>query len=267
MGLSTSFGIIGCGNMGAAIAEAMIEQDIISPKELYLTDKDPTKAILLAEKTGGGATGIRQLADLVDMAMLSVKPQDFEAVSAEVRKSPLRRYVSIMAGKTIEEIRWSLSGDVEVARVMPNMAASVKKSVSAVSFSENFTGRELVLKIFSAIGEIITVDELSMDAVTAVSGSGPAYFFYFIECLFKAACKKGFSEEDAQKLVHGTFLGSAELLKQTDISVGDLIKNITSRGGTTEAALNVLSEAQLEEIIDEAVTAAHKRAGELSEKG
>lgn len=257
-------GIIGCGNMGGAIAEAVLKNGLIAPEDLFLNDNVAEKARTLALRTGAHAADLGSLTDSADLVVLAVKPQDLEVLAPDLRGSKARRFLSVMAGRTIGELKTLLGEDSKVARVMPNMAATVLQSVSAVSFSDGFDMPEKVERLLSAMGEVITLDEPLMDAATAVSGSGPAYFFYFAECMVSSAVDMGFTEEQARKLVLGTFAGSSEILKRGDQDLTGLIERVSSKGGTTEAALDVLKREGLEGLIKKAVAAARDRAAELS---
>lgn len=261
---SGKMGIIGCGNMGVAISKAVVEAGVFPPEDLLFTDKDMKKSSCLAEACGGEALGLKELADAVDIAVIAVKPQDLPSIAEELKSSSLRRYISIMAGKTIADIRSFLGADIEVARVMPNIGAKVRESVSAISFSDNFSERGLVDNIFFCIGRAINIPEALMDAATAVSGSGPAYLLYFAVCMARSARDVGFTDEVAKEMVTGTFSGVAEILKTTDKDYKDLIAEITSKGGTTQAALEILFSSDFNEVVDKAIGAALSRSKELS---
>jgi len=153
---------------------------------------------------------------------------------------------------------------IAITRAMPNLAALAGKSITCLSHGKNVKMKTFVHKIFSSIGEVLEVDENNMDAITAVSGSGPAYFFYLAECLRDAAIKIGLKKEDAIKLAECTLIGSGALINLLKVTPETLRTQITSKKGTTEAALNILKNSNFKKSVEKAVKAAKRRAAELS---
>jgi len=241
-------GIIGFGNMGMAIASRIKGKTLLSDKNKRISDN---------------AT----VAKRSDIIILAVKPQDMKSVMEEIRPYVKKKLIiSIAAGITTFSIEKALGG-AKVIRVMPNMPAMAGKGVSAISRGR-FAGAEdskTASRIFSRLGEVVEVKEKMMDAVTAVSGSGPAYYFLFTYLLAKAAEETGgFGKGMAMKLAKGTFIGAAEVAKSKDISMEELIKKVASKGGTTEAALKIFKEKGLENILKQAVKAALLKSKSLS---
>jgi pyrroline-5-carboxylate reductase len=271
--MKSGIGIIGCGNMGGAIARGIASRGSIPLEEVYLYDLDVSKAEKLGRETGCRHGDILQMARGSRILVLAVKPTDFKALAKEIAADIIdQTVVSVMAAVRTKDIVSILGKDIAVARAMPNLAASVKRSVTCLCFNEkaigNGTDRE-VREIFSGIGEVLDVKESEMDIVTAISGSGPAYLFSLAEAMLEAARDEGLSEDAARKIVFGTLLGAAMLLEKSDRSAGDLIEMVASKGGTTEAALSVFASGGFKDIVKKAVLAAKKRAGEMSggEKG
>jgi len=199
---------------------------------------------------------------------LAVKPQDLESVLSELNQGLNKEtlLISIAAGKTTKFIESKLANTNPVVRVMPNTPAQIGKGVSAISPGASATNDHLSLTkdLLSASGLVVEVAEENQDAVTALSGSGPAYFFNFIEAMIKAGVNLGLTEEVATQLAIGTITGSAAMLQESGIDAATLRKNVTSPNGTTAAALKVFSDSNLEKIVADAMAAAKKRAQELA---
>lgn len=245
--------------MGKAIALRMDEKTIVS---------DVVKSNLAAFKNRhiGTAVDNAGLAMRSKIIILAVKPRDIAAVLKQIKPySGNKLIVSIAAGiktSTVEKVL----GRVRVVRVMPNMPAQTGKGISAISAGRFACKKDLVAarNIFLKLGEVVEVKESLMDAVTAVSGSGPAYYFLFTDLLEKAGVKAGLSKELARKLAMATFIGAAESARLSDISIRDFVKKVASKGGTTEAALKVFKGKKLGHIIEQAVKSAKKRSCDLN---
>jgi pyrroline-5-carboxylate reductase len=203
-----------------------------------------------------------------DLIILAVKPQDFPVLLAELATASLKGklVISIAAGVTTRYIEKVLRQPVRVVRVMPNLPALIGEGVTAVAPGSRATSRDLAMakQVFSAVGTTLIVQEKTMNAVTALSGSGPAYVFLFVECLMKAAHKLGFADREARELVYNTLLGSAHMLVKSSDSAGELRLKVTSKGGTTQAAMDVFMKKNIAEIFTAALKAACDRARELS---
>ena len=239
--------IIGAGNMGMAIASRIKDKALLSDKYKRISDN-----ITVAKRSG--------------IIILAVKPQDIGEVLKEIKPYVKGKLIiSIAAGVTTRSIEKALPG-VRVIRVMPNMPAVVGKGISAVSCGKYATRRDfkIAFSVFSALGEVIEVKEKMIDAVTAVSGSGPAYYFLFTYLLAKAAEASGLEKSIALKLARATFIGAAEVLKSSKLSTEELVKKVASKGGTTEAALEVFKQKKLEAIIKKAVKQAAHRSKNLT---
>ena len=206
----------------------------------------------------------------IDVLVMAVKPQIFESACEAIKPllSESTLIVSIAAGKTIQEFQSFFSERQPTIRAMPNTPASIGKGITVLcsNSSVNETHKQTANLLLNSIGEAEWIDnEDLMDAVTAVSGSGPAYLFYFIEALTESATKAGLDKELAYKLAHKTITGAAALAEAQDYySASDLREQVTSPAGTTEAALNILMNDELQTILDQAVDAALKRSKELS---
>ncbi len=267
--LRIKLGIIGSGNMGEAIIKGVLSKKEMSKRNIYTSDKIKAKAANLRKRYSIKILSLNSaLVRKSQVIILAVKPQDASKVLEEIRYfiDETKLIISVMAGIKTEKIRNIIGRSVPVARVMPNMAAFVGESFSAISYNRFVKNaqKDIVRKLFKGIGEITEIDEKKQDAFTALSGSGPAYFCYMVECFVKAALKEGFSRKEALRLVVQTIKGSAKVLTLSGVTPEFLRKNVTSKDGTTEAAIKVFEKKALKRIIMDAVKAAVKRSRELS---
>jgi pyrroline-5-carboxylate reductase len=210
-----------------------------------------------------------EVVKFADVIILAVKPKDFEVLLKQevcCGLSEKKLLISIAAGVTTKHIEDVVGSDVPVIRAMPNMGALIGEAVTSLSRGNAASQKDIetATEIFSLIGEVVEVDEKLVDAVTAVSGSGPAYFFYIIESMIAAGVALGLDEKTAAKLVTKTALGSARLLEALKEDPAVLRKKVTSKGGTTEAAIAIFEKKKIKSIINDAIKAASKRSRELS---
>lgn len=271
-----TIGIIGYGNMGSAIAG-----NIKGPVLIFDQDKLKTKALIGAIKVASTAISLVEASDVI---ILAVKPQDLGLLLDMIKKSSVgtnKLFISIAAGVTSGYIEKSL-GDARVIRAMPNVGAKIGKSMTCICKGNFATDQDLEIarEIFGNLGKVQDISEDLMDAATAISGSGPAYYFHlvglypeeyknnhkafhedFISSLSKAAKGIGFDEKTAQFLSYWTIVYSDLLLKETGLNPEELKKQVMSKGGTTEAALEVLHRGG--SLLD-AAKAAVERAKALS---
>jgi pyrroline-5-carboxylate reductase len=259
--MKNKIGIIGCGNMGSAIMS--------QNRGLLVFDKDPKK-IKTAKKyyKARGAFDILDLIKKSNVVILAVKPQDINIILREIRSAYQKQLIiSIAAGITTKYIEDKISG-ARVIRVMPNIAAQVKSGISAICKGRFAINSDLTIakSIFNKIGKVVRVKEKDIDAFTAIAGSGPAYFFYFIEALSDAGKRLGFQERQMANFVIEVAKGSIKLLVESKLSARELREKVTSRGGTTEAALNVFKHDRFNQIVREAVLKATERAKQLSRR-
>ena len=267
MGIAGNLGFLGYGNMGSAILEGLIQQVVVSPKQVAIYDPAPERRIE-AEKLGVAiAESAAGLAARTDVLVLAVKPQAMGAALKDLGDSlgADALVISIAAGISIAYLQERLGTDRRVIRVMPNTPALVKAGAAGFALSATCTegDAQTARTIFESIGMADQVDEGDIDAVTALSGSGPAYFFYMVESLVKAAVAEGLNEAVATKLAGQTLLGAGMLLRASGDSAAILREKVTSKGGTTEAALRRFGEKGFEDVIAAGVHAAAERSREL----
>ena len=261
--------ILGCGNMGLAYARSFLKYNLVTHENLLLIEKSAERAVQLAGMEIGKLTGAisNEIRDY-DVVILSVKPQDFSAAEESLAGvlSEKNLVLSIMAGKKIAYISEALK-HLNIVRAMPNSPAQLGMGITAYTASEKVNPKQLRLaeSLLNSTGRSVYLeDENLLDAVTALSGSGPAYFFYIVQQMTEAGIKLGIEPSVASMLVKQTMLGSFHLLNQATQTPDELIKAVASKGGTTEAAFNVFKEKQFGAILQEAIAAAENRAKELS---
>lgn len=255
--------LVGCGKMGSAILNGWLK----NAKEIGIKNT----SINVIDPKAKPINGVKFYKDISalpknynpDFVFLAIKPQEINEVIRKLAIFSKACFVSILAGTKIEKIK--NGNKISVVRAMPNLPATIGQGITAL-FSSDKINKSSVEKLFTAIGQVLWLKkEEQLDAVTAISGSGPAYVFSFMQELIAVARKLGLEEKAAKQLVLTTFAGSIELAKQSKDALPQLIKNVASKGGTTEAALGIFNyNNMLSEIISMAVQKAHSRAKELS---
>ena len=264
-------GFLGAGNMAEALIKGITSDGLFQPEDVFISDISSDRLLHMAKEYGVTvAKDNSELVSKVDILVLSVKPQIMTEALAGIKNSFKADIlvISIAAGIKIKNIT-DILGDVAVVRVMPNTPALIGQGASALFANQKakpVLGK--AREIFSAVGQAVIIDEEGlMDAVTAVSGSGPAYFFLLIEEMIKAGVKLGLPETVTKDLVLQTAKGAALLAQQADKngqSPDELRKKVTSPGGTTEAALNVFNEHKFAELVSAAIKQACQRGNELA---
>jgi len=262
-------GLVGAGNMGRAMMNAWIDSGAFKSDEITVIDRDLEK-VVQAEKEFGvvPGTGIAVVASQSEIVILAVKPQDSIDAVAEIKGNlgPSQILLSIAAGLTLKSMREQVGDGPSIVRVMPNMGAMVRAAASAYAIDPGTAGlkKDVISALLSAIGEVVEVDEDLMNLVTALSGSGPAYFFYLTEALENAAIEFGMPDEVARLLARETLWGAAKTVKETGREPGELRRAVSSPGGTTLAALEEMDSSGFMDMMARAVEAATRRAGELA---
>ncbi len=255
--------------MGMAFAKSFLQYDLVRKADLLLIEKSTARGeALRAEQTGVVVDTIGPRLGEADLIILSVKPQDFPSVHAELQRviQPSQLVLSIMAGVSIQKIQEVLAHPL-VIRAMPNTPALLGMGMTAFAAAREVEIGQLrrVENLINATGRSVFLeDESLLDAVTAVSGSGPAYFFYLVKAMIEAGKQMGFPESLAALLVKQTMLGSFHLINNADKSLDELIQTVASKGGTTEAALKRFEEGGLADTLIAGLHAAQHRATELS---
>ena len=269
MNYSVSF--IGGGNMGAALIRGLIAQGL-APGNITVGEPMPARRTTLAQEFGVRVSGDnREAAQGADVVVLAVKPQDMAATVqsfADVFRPRAPLVLSIAAGIRVADIQGWCGPGVAVVRAMPNRPALNGAGATAIYAPAGLadTHRALAEQVLGASGTTVWVrDEHSLDVVTALSGSGPAYFFLLAELMTDAAVGLGLERDSARELAIQTLFGSGRMARESDGDLARLRAEVTSKGGTTEAALRSFYAANLRDIVAAALKAATDRAGELAQ--
>lgn len=263
--------VIGAGNMGLTYAEGMADSPMLNKHKLKIYDTDPKKIKSLREDSRFDVyDNLDDCLPKADIVFVAVKPYHsddlFEEMKTMINQSQI--FVSLMAGVTIDTIQEKLEAS-KVIRTMPNLPAQVGKGVTSYTESKEVSRVELIMvrNLLDTTGTSIHVDtETFIDASTGISGSGPAYVFYFMQSMLEAALKMGFSAYDSKVLVSSTFEGAIELFNQNDISPKSWIAKVASKGGTTQAAIDSMEDNNVKQLIQDAAYAAFDRAVELGKE-
>ena len=260
---------IGAGNMAEALVRGLVGPGGHAPADVTVTDPRPERLTYFRDTFGVCASPDNAAAVAASaLVVLAVKPQVMPEVLSGLAPALPRAatVLSIAAGIRCATIESALGGDRAVVRSMPNTPALVGKGVTALC-AGRWAGEAPLAKaeaLLRTVGAVVRVEESLMDAVTAVSGSGPAYVFYLMESMLEAAAGFGLAPEVARTLVYGTITGAAALAAASPESPAELRARVTSKGGTTAAAVGLLDERRVREALADAVRAAQRRAGELS---
>ena len=266
----TPIAFIGGGNMARSLIAGLIA-DGYSPQNLWVADPDAGQLTELRQNFGiYTATSNIQAVEYASVVVLAVKPQVLKTVAQQLASTIQKHHplvVSIAAGIREPDLNRWLGGGAAIVRTMPNTPALVQTGATALFANAQVSQhqRNLAESILRAVGLTLWLeDEAQMDAVTALSGSGPAYFFLVMEALENAAMRLGLNREVAHLLTLQTALGAAKMALESNEDSADLRARVTSKGGTTEQAIKVLQEGRLQELFDAALKAAHARSIELA---
>lgn len=261
--------IVGCGNMGLAFARSFIKYEIVKPEDLLLITKTEERAHILNQMNIGFATAVfsNQISKS-DIILVSVKPQDYPSVATQLKAviQPHNVLLTIMAGIRIATIEKQLN-HTNIVRAMPNSPAEIGLGMTAYTNhpSMDFSLMRKAEALLGTTGRIVYLEQEDLlDAVTALSGSGPAYFYYFLKQMVEAGKRMGFEEATSTMLVKQTMIGAYHLVNNASKSLDELIGIVASKGGTTEAALKVFEQNNIGKHLQEGILAAEKRAKELS---
>lgn len=258
--------IVGCGNMGSAYARSFRKYGLVKAEDLCLVGRHGGTGPA-PDVPGRRVPSCKDAVPGSDLVILAVKPQDFAGVADALAATlvPEQVVLSIMAGVTLENLKARL-GHSTVVRAMPNAPAQIGMGITAYATATELTMRQtlMVEQLLNCTGRAMHLgDESLLDPVTALSGSGPAYFFEIVKIMIDSGIRLGLEPHVAGALVKQTMLGSFHLMEQADRSADELIASVMSKGGTTEAAFKVLRQRDLAGTLDAAVQAATERASEL----
>jgi pyrroline-5-carboxylate reductase len=263
-------GVLGTGNMGEALIQGLLHGHLCRPDQILCSDVRPERLRTIGEKYGVKTTSNNvELVKQSDIFILAVKPQILKQVVDEIGKylELSKLIISIAAGVPLGAIESCARKDLKLIRVMPNICVSVREGVSAIAGGKHALKEDLLTAkaIFDSVGKSLFIEEYLLDAVTGLSGSGPAYIFLIIDAMADAGVKVGLSRDDALILASQTVLGAAKMLIETGEHPGKLKDMVTSPGGTAIAGLHTLEEGGLRTTLMNAVEVATQRAKVLGE--
>ena len=257
-------GFLGAGKMAEGILSAMPRA-----KGVVMAEKVAERRAELEKKYGVATTpDVKDVAKKADLVFLAVRPQDVDAVAAEVK--PLLKegqtLVSIVAGKTLAKLRRAFGTKAGLVRVMPNLALRASAGMCAVCASPKTSPEAVaaVEKILSGAGAVVRLKERDFDAVTALSGSGPAYFAYMEEAMAEAGVKLGLKKDVARLLAEQTMYGTAKFLRESGMELRPFIEGVCTKGGTTEAGMKVMAPSDFKKVVAATLKAAADRSAELA---
>jgi pyrroline-5-carboxylate reductase len=264
----TKIAVIGAGNMGEALLAGLLADGAAQASGLWATDVESERLTSLGSRYGIRTGSDNQAAAAwADVLVLAVKPQTMNRVLEELKDilPPHTLVISVATGISLARIAVALGGNRKLVRVMTNTPVLVRAGATALAISPSVSleDRALAIRMFEAVGKVIVVEEHLMDAVTGLSGSGPAYVFQVIEALADGGVKMGLPRETALSLAAQTVFGAAKLLLETNEHPGRLKDKVASPGGTTIAGLHALEAGGVRAAFMDAVEAATKRAEEL----
>ncbi len=256
-------GFFGAGKMAEGILSA-----IPDPTQVIIAEKVEARQIELVKKYGVVATDSPlAVAASAKLIFLAVRPQDVDAVAEEVKDilKPTQTLVSIVAGKSLKTLRQAFGAKVRLIRVMPNLALRAQAGMCAICADKSAkpTDFKKVQKLLDGAGETVILPETAFNAVTALSGSGPAYFAYMAEAMVEGGVKLGLKPQVARLLAEQTMYGTAKVLKESQIDLRTFINGVATKGGTTAAGLQELDQPVFKELVSKTLKAAATRAAEL----
>ncbi len=263
--MAIRLGIIGGGNMGSAIARGAIRARMLAPEDLLVAEQNTERHEMLRDLGCGLTTDPRDAFE-ADEVLIAVKPQHFAPLAENlVSSAPDRIVISIMAGLESPQIRAALGGRARIIRVMPNTPCQLGEGMTGIALGAGAVpgDERLTRELFEALGRTAMVEESLMHAVTAVSGSGPAYVYLLAELMEKAAQETGLDAATSQLLVIQTIIGAGRMLRESGMEPAALRQVVTTPGGTTAAAVDVFLERDLAGTLIEAITAARDRGRTL----
>lgn len=267
---------IGAGSMAEALISGIVENKLMDGQAIWVTNnKNEKKLALLKKKYGIHYTyELAALFDGADAVILAMKPKDAATAINKIKEYLPKNalVISVLAGVSISTIEALADRPLAVARAMPNTSAAVGKSATAVAVNQRVTQLQngLISQLFATVGMTTFVSEDQLDAVTGLSGSGPAYIYYLVEAMENSAAEIGLERKMAKELIVQTLIGAAEMLKTSEKSPSQLRKEVTSPGGTTEAGIRILEESGVQkafvDCIKTAAAQSRKMGNELTEK-
>lgn len=262
--------VIGAGSMSEALISGIVSSRLHKGTDITITNRGNVERLIELQNRYGVnySFDLEKLISEADVIILAMKPKDVREATEQwknyITKETL--LISVLAGVNMDSLQRLIGLEVPIARAMPNTSAAVGKSATGIAFNSFVEEgqKTFVLKMFETVGFVTFVHEEQLDAITGLSGSGPAYIYYLVEAMEKGAVKIGLNREIANKLIVQTILGAAEMIASSSKSALELRKNVTSPGGTTEAGINILEQYDVQNAFIscmEEATAQSKRMG------
>lgn len=267
--MNRTIGFIGGGAMGEALIAGLLRKEIFASENIFVSDTSPERLKFLSAKYGVNIKdNNKAIVQNVDIILFAIKPQVIDKVLKDITEQVNENHliISIVAGVTIEHLSSYFPNNTPVIRVMPNTACLVGEGISAMALGDAVIQKQIDIAelILASVGKVLVMPENMLDAVTALSGSGPAYIYLVIEALTDAGVRVGLTREISLQLVLQTMTGAAAMVRETGLHTAQLKDMVTSPGGTTIAALEILERSGLRGAFMEAVYAAWKRSTELN---
>ncbi|WP_318266229.1 pyrroline-5-carboxylate reductase, partial [Peribacillus simplex] len=275
-GIMKKIAFIGAGSMAEAIISGLVTQQVIEPENIFVTNKsNDDRFVYLKDQYGVTATrSLQLLVKDADLVVLAVKPKDIletmQSIKEYIREEML--FISVVAGVHTTSLEGIANKRFSIVRAMPNTSAAVGKSATALAANCHTKDSQLqtAITLFETVGTVAVVEETQLDAVTGLSGSGPAYIYYLVEALEKSAEKIGLDSETAKQLILQTLMGAADMLQKSPKTPAVLRKEVTSPGGTTEAGLKALQAHQVEDAfiacVQEATEQSKRMGNQISKE-
>ncbi|MFH7819239.1 pyrroline-5-carboxylate reductase [Neobacillus thermocopriae] len=263
--------IVGAGSMAEAFISGILENELIDRKNVWVTNHSNQNRLRdLEERYGIRSTyNLQTLFENADIVILSMKPKDASSAIQNIRPFLTKDMliVSVLAGVSMKTIETLAGKPLAIARSMPNTSAAVGKSATAIAVNHRVSENQLEMtkKLFETVGLVTFVEETQLDAVTGLSGSGPAYIYYLIETMEKSAVEIGLEKQIAKELIVQTLIGAAEMVKNSSKSPKQLRREVTSPGGTTEAGIRVLEEHGVQEAFISCIKAAAEQSKRMGD--
>lgn len=262
-------GVIGCGFMGSAIIKGVVLSDFLNAKKIIVADLIEENLDKINELGVYTCNSNKYVAENSEYLLIAVEPKNFRSVVSSLGEFKPEKIISVMAGiekQTVKECFGRYA--IKVARCMPNLPCSVGSGAIGIDMSDfdgDIDDSEFIFNVFNNLGVVLSIDESKMNAITGISGSGPAYTFMFIDSLIDAGVQQGLTKDEAKTLAVQTVLGAAEMVQRDEQPLSELIMRVCSKGGTTIEAIKVFEDNHFRGIVSKAVAACVNRAKELSE--
>lgn len=263
---------LGAGSIAEALISGMIKKNIFKGEDIIIKNKSNKQRLETLKKKYGIITveTAEELLNDISLLLITVKPKDINQALESIRPylSDHVTIVSVAAGVSISTIQQMLNKANPIIRTMPNTSSKVHESITAMSYNSNVSDEQVmfVRRLFDTVGKTYIVDEKHLDAITALSGSGPAYIYYFTEAMLQAAMKIGLDEKLSKTFIVQTLKGAVKMIEATDKTCEQLRKDVTSPGGTTEAGINKLNDYNVQKAIIECIVAAKERSIQIGKQ-